>query len=185
AAAFGTLDASFAPAMEAVIPVLLNEEKLMAGNALLQGTNMLTKFIGPSLAGLLVAVVGTGFAFGLDTVSFVFVTACLMVMKTKKPGSTGGELASTAWPSRGKLSSSIRDGLRYTLHEPAIRSFIIIIAVIEFAFAGPFTVGLASLATSSFSGGSKAFGIMLSTLRGEFFLGTMISSAFKPLPVGF
>src|SRR3989475_1288107 len=185
AAAFGTLDAFFSPAMKAYIPALLHEEKLMAGNALLQGTNMLTKFIGPSLAGLLVAVAGTGFAFGLDTVSFVFVTACLMVMKTKKPGSTGGELASTGSPSRGKLLSSIRDGLRYTLHEPAIRSFIIIIAVIEFAFAGPFTVGLASLANSRFSGGSKAFGIMLSTLGGGFLLGTVIAGAFKRSRLGF
>src|SRR5213080_18281 len=184
AAAFGTLDAFFSPAMKTFIPALLHEEKLMAGNALLQGTNMLTKFIGPSLAGLLVAVAGTGFAFGFDTVSFVFVTACLMVMKTKKPGSARGELASTAWPSRGKLSSSIRDGLRYTLHEPAIRSFIIIIAVIEFAFAGPFTVGLASLANSRFSGGSKAFGIMLSTLGGGFLLGTMIAGAFKRSRLG-
>src|SRR5437016_4894618 len=81
AAAFGALDAFFSPAMKAFIPALLDEERLMAGNALLQGTHMLTKTIGPSLAGLLVAVAGTGFAFGLDTVSFVFVTACLMLMK--------------------------------------------------------------------------------------------------------
>jgi MFS family permease len=184
AAAFGTLDAFFSPAMKAFIPALLDKEALMAGNALLQGTHMLTKFIGPALAGWLV-VFGTGFAFGLDTVSFVFVTGCLMLMKTRKPRSTAGEFASTASPSRGKLLSSIRDGLRYTLHEPAIRSFIIIIAVIEFAFAGPFTVGLASLANSRFSGGSKAFGIMLATLGGGFLLGTVIAGAFKRSRLGF
>jgi MFS family permease len=180
AAAFGTLDAFFSPAMKAFIPALLNKDKLMAGNALLQGTNMLTKFLGPSIAGVLVAVAGTGSAFGLDTVSFVFVTICLLVMKTKKPEAIQGELG----PSRGKLLASIRDGLRYTLREPAIRSFIIIIAVIEFAFAGPFTVGLASLASSRFSGGSKAFGIMLSTLGGGFLLGTLIAGAFKRSRLG-
>src|SRR2546423_2951295 len=121
AAAFGTLDGFFSPAMKAFIPALLDEEKLMAGNALLQGTHMLTKTIGPSLAGLLVAVAGTGFAFGLDTVSFVFVTACLMLMKTKNPRSAVGEFASTGSPGRGKLLASIREGLRYTLHDPAIR----------------------------------------------------------------
>src|SRR5438132_6351027 len=179
AAAFGTLDAFFSPAMKAFIPALLHEEKLMAGNALLQGTNMLTKFIGPSLAGLLVALAGTGLAFGLDTVSFVLVTGCLLVLKTKKPRSAGGELVSTVSPSKGKLLSSIRDGLRYTLHQPAIRSLIIIIAVIEFSFAGPFTVGLASLANSRFTGGSKAFVIMLSTLRGGLLLCTFLSGASK------
>ena len=56
AAAFGTLDGFFSPAMKAFIPALLDEEKLMAGNALLQFTHMLTKSIGPALAGLTKAV---------------------------------------------------------------------------------------------------------------------------------
>lgn len=181
AAAFGTLDAFFSPAMKAFIPALLDKEKLMAGNALLQGTNMLTKFLGPSIAGILVAIAGTGSAFGLDTVSFVFVTVCLLLMRTKKPPAIHEEFT----PSRGRLFTSIRDGLHYTLREPAIRSFIIIIAVIEFAFAGPFTVGLASLANSRFPGGSKAFGIMLSTLGGGFLLGTVSAGAFKRSRLGF
>jgi hypothetical protein len=70
------------------------------------------------------------------------------------------------------------------LGEPALRSLIIITAVVEFAFAGPLTVGLASLANSRFTGGSKAFGIMLSTLGGGFLLGTVLASAFKRSRLG-
>ena len=182
AAAFGTLDAFFSPAMKSFIPTLLDEDMLVAGNSLLQGSTMLTKFIGPSLAGFVVALAGTGIAFGLDTVSFVFVTACLMLMGTKKArtGSEGSTL-----PSRPKLLASIREGLRYTLQEPAIRSLGIILGVIEFAFAGPLTVGLAALASSRFAGGSKAFGIMLSTLGGGFLLGTVVANWFKSWRIGY
>ena len=57
--------------------------------------------------------------------------------------------------------------------------------MIEFAFAGPLTVGLAALANSRFAGGSKAFGIMLSTLGGGFLLGTIIANWFKRTRIGY
>lgn len=182
AAAFGTLDAFFSPAMKAFIPALLDENKLVAGNALLQGSNMMAKIIGPSLAGFVIAVAGYAAAFGLDTLSFVFVTACLLLMRTKKLSSTEER---SSLPSTENLVRSIREGLRYTLHEPAIRSLLIILGVIEFAFAGPLTVGLAALANSRFAGGSKAFGIMLSTLGGGFLLGTVSANWFKRSRIGF
>ena len=90
----------------------------------------------------------------------------------------------TAPSAKRDLLKSIREGLRYTLGEPTLRSLIIILAVVEFAFAGPLTVGLASLATSRFTGGSKSFGIMLSTLGGGFLLGTVIASALKRSRLG-
>jgi MFS family permease len=182
AAAFGTLDAFFSPAMKSFIPALLHEDNLVAGNSLLQGSNMLAKFLGPSLAGFIVGVAGTATAFGLDTVSFIFVTGCLLLMRTKRI-TLGSE--TTGVPMRPKLFAAIRDGLHYTLREPAIRSLIIILSVIEFAFAGPLTVGLATLANTRFAGGSKAFGIMLSTLGGGFLLGTIIANWFKRSRIGF
>ena len=180
AAAFGTLDAFFAPALKSFIPALLDDETLVAGNSLLQGSNMLAKFIGPSLAGFIIAVAGTAMAFALDTVSFIFVTACLLLMRTKRVTAAG-----SAEPKRTKLFASILEGLRYTLRDPAIRSLIILLGVIEFAFAGPLTVGLAALANSRFAGGSKAFGIMLSTLGGGFLLGTIVANWFKRARIGY
>lgn len=179
AAAFGTLDAFFAPALKSFIPALLDEQTLVAGNSLLQSSNMLAKFIGPSLAGFVIAAAGTATAFGLDTLSFIFVTACLLLMRTKRVGS---DRAATT--QRTKLWASIREGLRYTLREPAIRSLIIILGMVEFAFAGPLTVGLAALANSRFAGGSKAFGIMLSTLGGGFLLGTILANWAKRARIG-
>ena len=179
AAAFGTLDAFFAPAMKSFIPSLLDEENLVAGNSLLQSSNMLAKIVGPSLAGFIIAVAGTAAAFGFDTVTFVFVTACLLLMRTKR--STAASLAA----GKRNLFGSIRDGLTYTLRDPAIRSLIFILGMIEFAFAGPLTVGLATLADGRFAGGSKAFGLMLSTLGAGFLLGTLLANWFKRGRIGY
>ncbi|HEV2904649.1 MAG TPA: MFS transporter, partial [Pyrinomonadaceae bacterium] len=104
AAAFGTLDAFFAPALKSFIPALLDDETLVAGNSLLQGSNMLAKVIGPSLAGFVIAVAGTAMAFALDTISFVFVTACLLLMSTKRVTAEG-----SVAPRRTKLFASILD----------------------------------------------------------------------------
>lgn len=175
AAAFGTADAFFAPAYRSFIPSVIEKERLVAGNALLNGTTMLTKFAGPSLAGVLIPVVGMGAAFGLDTASFLFVAACLLLIG-------GGRAATSAAPpqtaaKRPGMFASIREGMRYTLGEPTLRGLIIIIAAVEFAFAGPFTVGLASLIDLKFSGGPAAYGTMLTVLGGGLLLGTLAAGA--------
>jgi MFS family permease len=177
AAAFGMVDAFFSPALRVFIPLVLEPDQLAAGNALLQGSNMLSKFLGPSLAGLLVAAVGTGIAFGFDTGTFVFAAACLILMKRRNSVETAQAAAKGSVQS--SFFGSIREGVRYTWSQPAIRSLIIIIAVIEFSFAGPFTVGLASLAEIKFAGGATAFGVMLSVLGGGFLLGTVIAGSVK------
>jgi MFS family permease len=205
AAAFGAVDAFFYPALRTFIPNIIQKEELAAGNALLQGSQMLVKFIGPSLAGVVIAAVGIGAAFGFDTASFFIAALCLILMKRK--GSSAFALAhseaaaakaadghssetlhgdepstesTTAKPAkRANLFAAIGEGLGYTFRDPVIRSLLIMIAVIEFAFAGPFTVGLASLANDKFAGGSTAFGALLSALGGGLLLGTMLAGSLK------
>jgi MFS family permease len=79
------------------------------------------------------------------------------------------------------LWSSIAEGIKYTWSEPTLRALLIITAVVEFAFAGPFTVGLATLANVKFAGGATAFGAMLSALGGGLLVGTVVvgSTHFK------
>src|ERR1043165_3876742 len=83
AAAFGTMDAFFYPALRTFIPNIVETEQLAQANALLQGANTLIKFVGPSLAGLFIASAGIGLAFGFDTVSFFIAAMCLVLMKLK------------------------------------------------------------------------------------------------------
>ena len=177
AAVFGMADAFFLPALKAFIPGMIPKENLVAGNSLLNTSSLLAMFLGPSLAGVLIAVVGTGGAFAFDTVSFVFVACCLLLMRSPATSVVDAEqILVTANARKAQLLRSIGEGLRYTYYEPTLRALITITAVVEFAFAGPFTVGLASLANVKFAGGAAAFGAMLSSLGGGLLVGTMVVS---------
>ena len=58
ALAFGLADAFYFPAQTAIVPQLLPEDQLQAGNTFVQGTAQLSVFIGPVLAGGLIALLG-------------------------------------------------------------------------------------------------------------------------------
>jgi MFS family permease len=176
AAVFGTADAFFQPAFKSFIPHVVKKEHLVAGNSRLSGSGLLAMFIGPSLAGLLISTRGLGAAFAVDSASFVFVIVCLVLMRGQSRSVAQPE-QTIATKRRPQLFASIGEGLRYCLNDPTIRALVLIAAVVEFAFAGPFTVGLASLANVKFGGGATAFGAMLSALGGGLVVGTLIVGA--------
>ena len=53
---FGIADAFFFPAQTSIVPALVPGENLGQANAIVQGTAQLTVFIGPAVAGLMIAV---------------------------------------------------------------------------------------------------------------------------------
>lgn len=177
-AVFGMADAFFLPALKAFIPGVIPKESLVVGNSLLNTSSLLAMFLGPSLAGIFISMVGTGSAFAFDTASFLFVAFCLLMMRTKHTSESAPEQIEARTKSRrAYLLSSIGEGLRYTYYEPTLRALLTITAVVEFAFAGPFTVGLATLANVKFAGGAAAFGVLLSSLGGGLLVGTLVVGA--------
>jgi MFS family permease len=119
-----------------------------------------------------------GGAFAFDTGSFVFVAGCLLLMRSPPTSNLAPEqIIAKTNARRSQFFTSIGEGLRYTFYEPTLRALVTITAVVEFAFAGPFTVGLASLANVKFAGGAAAFGAMLSSLGGGLLVGTLIVGA--------
>ncbi len=177
-AVFGMADAFFLPALKAFIPGVIPKESLVVGNSLLNTSSLLAMFLGPSLAGIFIAMVGTGSAFAFDTASFLFVALCLLMMRSKSTSESAPEqIVAKANSRRAHLLSSIGEGLRYTYYEPTLRALLTITAVVEFAFAGPFTVGLAALANVKFAGGAAAFGALLSSLGGGLLVGTLVVGA--------
>src|SRR3990172_10301337 len=60
ALAFGIADAFFFPAQTAMVPELVSGEQLQKANGLVQGTAQLSQLVGPALAGVAIALLGTG-----------------------------------------------------------------------------------------------------------------------------
>jgi len=179
---FGIADSFFHPAFNALIPRVVDKDKLEAGNAILRGTHQLSFLIGSAPAGLLISAVGMDLAFGIDSVSFVL-AAIILSMMTSTKGKTvlsADEFHLSDKPIKLKnIISDIKEGFKYTFNKPAFRAFLLAIAVIDFCFAGPIDVGLAWLSDNRFEGGATAFGIILSSFGGGAVIGTIIAGTVK------
>jgi hypothetical protein len=180
AAIFGVVDAFFYPALNTILPMLVGPKLLPGANALMQGTQQLAGLVGPAVAGLVVAAVTTGPAFVVDAVSFGIAALALLMIR-------GGRRSATIETGAGEppgmtLIGTIRDGLRYAWADPAIRTLVVLIAGFNFAFTGPISVGLASLADDRFAGGSAAFGILLSAWGAGALAGAGAAGAISRVP---
>jgi MFS family permease len=152
---FGVVDAFFLPARSSILPKLVSDHELEAGNAVLNVSAQVSVVVGPALAGVVVAIAGTGWAFAIDAACFA--AGSLFVLRL--PGASRTK-ADAAKPERG-LSGQILAGFRYAWSDVGIRAALLIIAAIDFAANGAIGVGLPTLAHSRYGAGATAFGIML------------------------
>ncbi len=56
---FGIADAFFYPAQTAITPELVDGEQLQQANGITQGTTQFTVLIGPAIAGVIIAALGS------------------------------------------------------------------------------------------------------------------------------
>ena len=183
---FGLVDAFFFPAYMSIVPKLVANEYLAAGNALLRGTARFMALIGPATAGVIISTQSLGMAFAIDTATFVFAVGSIWLMKEQPPISvkefTSTEaLIADERSGRMGLFRSIKEGLLYAWHHPLIRALLFFIAAIEFSFTGPSSVGLAALAKQrfAFEGGATSLGWMMSSFGGGMLIGMLVAGSIK------
>ena len=167
---FGVVDAFFWPAQGAMLPMLVSEDELPGANGLMQGSQQLTGLLGPALAGILVAAVGTAWAFGIDAVSFAVAALALAFI-------TGGRRRTLIGEHQPGVLRTIAIGLSFVWRDPAIRSLILLSAVLNFALNGPITVGMAWLANNRFEGGAQTYGFILAAFGGGALLGAIVAGS--------
>jgi MFS family permease len=150
---FGVADAFAAPAAQTLLPSVVATGQLPAANALSQGTQQMAMLAAPAPAGILVAAFGIASALCIDAVSFLFIIAALLKLRDPPRAPSAGP--------RRSLLHSIAEGLRYVKHDVALRSLLLVAAVLNFCITGPMSVGIAFLAKTEF-GSPTAFGLLIS-----------------------
>ncbi|MGZ4121567.1 MAG: MFS transporter, partial [Actinomycetota bacterium] len=82
---FGIGDAFFFPISTAIVPELLPVSLLLPGNALNYASRLFGEdLLGPATGGVLVAEIGTAWAFGADALSFALSGVCLLAMRPRR-----------------------------------------------------------------------------------------------------
>lgn len=163
AIAFGTVSGFFLPAAEATLPRIVGRDDLEGGNSLMMIAGQVAQFVGPAVAGTLVALLsgadgatsaqlyGIGVAFAIDAATFGISAVSLWLMRPI-PG-----FGSEHHPLR-----DVADGVRYVAGNTTIRVMVIIIALANFLLTGPLFVGIPVLASERLPEGAAAFGMIIS-----------------------
>ena len=135
---FGTLDAFFWPASNAILPRLLNKDMLAAGNALLQGCGQASLMLGPLLAGLIISVAsdeyelkGIATVFYLEVAGFVFSLLTLYLIRQSEIETTEERF------SIRTMMRSLREGLSAMWRDVPVRLIAIVLAIFTLFFRGP------------------------------------------------
>jgi Major Facilitator Superfamily len=188
---FGVMDAFFFPASGTIVPGIVAPERLEAANALSQGTMQLMGLIGPALGGIIVAAFTTAPAFLIDAVTFGVAVLALLRVHYARPVGSGADPAAASAPAQPAAGSgsaasngllgTIRAGFRYAWGDPGLRAVLLIIAAIDFAFAGSVGVGVPWLADTRF-GGAVDFGLMLAGWSGGALVGAGVAGSVGQLP---
>ncbi|HEY5249381.1 MAG TPA: MFS transporter [Dermatophilaceae bacterium] len=158
------------PARQTFVSEMVPHESLSNAVGLNSASFNAGRLIGPGIAGLVIAAVGTGPAFFLNTLSFVAVLVALARMRP-------GELNITP-RHRGK--GQVREGLRYVRGRPDIILIMALVFVMG-TFGLNFQMTTALMATAVFHKGAGAYGL-LGSIMAVGSLSAALLSARRPNP---
>jgi len=122
------------------------------------------RVIGPAIGGVLIATVGLGVCFFVNSASYVAVIVALMLMHR-------AELHPAQRVARAK--GQLRAGLRYAWRTPNLRDPLMLVFVVGL-LAYNFTVILPLLAQDTFHGGAGTFALLTSLMAGGAVVGGLI-----------
>ncbi|MGE5073872.1 MAG: MFS transporter [Anaerolineae bacterium] len=180
---FGLVAGFAIPAENSIVPMLVEEQDLQAGNSVMMGIAQLCGFIGPTIAGILIggysqSLFGIGLAFAVDSASFVVSAACLWLIRggirRKQPGSTTED--KSIW-------ASILAGMKYLWADKGMRLMFLVMIAVNFLLIGPLLVGIPVLADQRLPEGAVAFGLLMSAYAGGN-LGGYLAAGALPRPNG-
>ncbi|HEX4010624.1 MAG TPA: MFS transporter [Solirubrobacteraceae bacterium] len=155
---YGAATAFFDPASDALVPELLPADALPQANSLDQLIRPVAlRLAGPAVGGMLIGVIGTGGAFGLDAASFAVSAAALLAMSPARRVDGDGGAGRAGAASVGR---EIAVGLRYVRSHAWLWATLLSAAVAYLLFMGPTEVLLPFIVKNHLHDGAGALGLI-------------------------
>lgn len=183
ALAFGIVAGFAIPAENSIVPMLVEEQDLQAGNSLMMGITQLAGFVGPTIAGILIgqlsgSFLGIALAYAIDALSFVISAISLQLIR-----SSNENKSSTEQPVKESVWESMRVGIEFVWADKALSLVFKVLIAVNFLLIGPLLVGIPVLADQRLPEGATAFGILMSAFAGGNLLGYLLAGSL-PRPDG-
>lgn len=151
---FGAAAALDAPVRQTFVGELVGDEHLPNAIALNSASFVICQMIGPAVASLIIAKMGTGWAFLLNGLSFDAVLLCICLLRVQ-------ELRTIAQVS--SVSSGFVEGLRYVWTRPDLRSILVMLILIG-TFGMNFPIFISTMAVNVFHADAGRFGLLSSIM---------------------
>lgn len=200
AVVLGAGEGLFLPGSFAIVPALLPDADLQAGNALTSGGTQLATLAGPALGGALVALAGAVPAFALDAGSFVVSAATLAGVRsvqrrarvasagTAAPASAEAEVApaeAVAARERGVPAPTLRGLLR---SQRVLQIMLLVTVAANLGSGGVDSVAIPSLAHGPLRANAVGYGALIAAFAAGALIGTIAAGqadrARRPAIIG-
>ncbi|MGL5825804.1 MAG: MFS transporter [Nocardioides sp.] len=164
----GLGEALFLPASFSLMPTLVDDKDLTAGNAALATSARLAGFIGPPTGGLLLGATGAGFAFLLNAFTFVVSAAALWRVAALSQG--GDKPVVNSHDPVDAEMSSLRSVVRA---QPVIRFLFVVFLAGSIVISAIDTVGLPAFTRDILLAGATSYGALLLAMSVGELLGSL------------
>ncbi|HZU75654.1 MAG TPA: MFS transporter, partial [Dehalococcoidia bacterium] len=152
----GVANALDNPARQAFVMEMVGPDDVPNAVALNSSIMQMTRLVGPALAGITIASLGTALCFYLNAISFIAVLIGLILMDPSK-------FFDIERPKRAPALKQVGEGLRYALETPDILLAVITMAILG-TFGYNFQVFVPLIAQFVLHTNSVGFGFLTSAL---------------------
>lgn len=180
----GVFGGAFMPASMAILPDILSDDDLQAGNSLNFASMQGAYLIGAAFAGVVVASFTAGTGLAIDAATFVVSAVSLAVMRATNSAipSKSEEKASTENPSANPEEQGAQISFGSFLRSSRLIQVIVLIALVAgFCWGGLLEVVLPALVHGPMHGGASGYGAILAASCAGALLGSIFSATIGKL----
>jgi MFS family permease len=150
----GVVVSAYTPTRLAMMPLLVPSSQFASAVALMGVVFNLSRFVGPGLAGVVIAVYGVGWAYLINAITYLPVMFALSLVEVGE-----GHRESK---QKGPYLHQLAEGLRYSRDHVAIRQAILIAGTCALLGRGALEI-MPALTALIFEGGSNELAILMSS----------------------
>jgi predicted MFS family arabinose efflux permease len=189
-APLGAFTGLFLPAYYTILPAVLSEEDLPAGNALNTSSYQFAVLVGSAIAGVVVSSLKPVAALAVDAVSFAISSLSLFALRGlharrgRKPAQVDAELPESRAQAVGEASRFDASTTFWQLLRQwrLLHVGLVIIVTINLTTWGLFEIALPVLAREQFAAGATGYGLMLAAFGVGAFTGGLAAGSVGRLP---
>jgi MFS family permease len=151
----GTLGTLSFPAFQSMLASTVPEEDLESAVALNSLSLQVARFVGPAIAGILLASAGPTWVFGVNAVSFLAVLGALALLPSSR-----ARIAAASAGVRGAMA----DGLRYVFGQRSLASLMVLMVFAGMFATPPVAFMVPGLVRFQLHEGPRTLGLLISLI---------------------